>query len=293
MIQKIVFCIVYLGILVTLCMFMYEHNFERTDYEYFPIKINKNISTSTQKHKHFVTYFTKRNNENEETVPSIIINNIASYNFGKLYFFTNTMCDDFMKNFDERVYRAYKNLIPKAFQSDLWRLCVLYKYGGLYTDISLKMVEPVNFFVDFDIVLCEDTNQGDIYNAILFFKYPKHPLLKYWIDNIVLIVEQKKYGDSPLDVTGPTCLGRFIRNFYPIQFKRGINFYKNEKILYLQCKYIEHNIFEMKYNTKIVDENNKTLLQRNKDYKYMKDYFSKKSKTNSYHELWYKKKVFC
>lgn len=197
MIHNVVFCIAYIGVLITLCVFTYHQYFERLDYEYFPIKIKKNIPLSMKKRKHFVTYFTKKNNENEETVPSVIINNIASYNFGKLYFFSNAMCHDFMKSFDDRVYRAYQNLIPKAFQSDLWRLCVLYKYGGLYTDISLKMVEPVDFFVDFDIVLCEDTNKGDIYNAILFFKNPKHPLLKYWIDNIVLIIEKKNMVNPP------------------------------------------------------------------------------------------------
>ena len=52
-------------------------------------------------------------------------------------FYDNNDCDIFIKeNFDERIYNAYCKIIPGAFKADLWRYCVLYKYGGVYVDID-------------------------------------------------------------------------------------------------------------------------------------------------------------
>jgi mannosyltransferase OCH1-like enzyme len=50
-------------------------------------------------------------------------------------FYNNTMCDDFIKNnFDEKIYKAYSMLPIAVMKADLWRYCVIYKYGGIYAD---------------------------------------------------------------------------------------------------------------------------------------------------------------
>ena len=286
----------YCVFVILFIIFNFDYNQKnQIDYEYY--KVNNSLfskkigENSTNFENHFVTYFVARNNENEFIVPSIIYDNLQSYTFGKTYFFTNEMCDDFMKKFDKRVYIAYESLIPKAYRSDLWRLCILYRYGGLYTDISLNITENIDYFKNYDFVLCEDTNKGDIYNALLYFKKPKHPLLKFWIEKIVENIEKKRYGSNALDITGPKCLGKLLLQKYPIQWKHGDIFFKKEKILFLQCKYYKKHILEPGYNTQIF-HNNKVILERNRDYKNMKKYYSKQSKTNSYNDLWNKKKIY-
>jgi mannosyltransferase OCH1-like enzyme len=56
------------------------------------------------------------------------------------YFYTDEMCDVFMKNemsqeFDQ-IYTAYKKLPVAVMKADLWRYCILYKYGGIYADVD-------------------------------------------------------------------------------------------------------------------------------------------------------------
>jgi mannosyltransferase OCH1-like enzyme len=55
-----------------------------------------------------------------------------NYNY---YFYNNSMCDKFMKNnFDEKINNAYFKLPMGVMKADLWRYCIIYKYGGVYAD---------------------------------------------------------------------------------------------------------------------------------------------------------------
>ena len=53
------------------------------------------------------------------------------------YLFCDADCREFIKNeYPPDVLMAYDRLIPTAFKADLWRYCVLYKYGGVYLDVK-------------------------------------------------------------------------------------------------------------------------------------------------------------
>ena len=59
------------------------------------------------------------------------------------YLFNDADCRAFIINeYPPDVLTAYDRLIPTAFKADLWRYCVLYKYGGVYLDIKLAGVSP-------------------------------------------------------------------------------------------------------------------------------------------------------
>jgi hypothetical protein len=59
----------------------------------------------------------------------------------KHYLYDDEDCRQFIKNnFDTEVLNAYDRLIPGAYKADLWRLCVLYKWGGIYLDIKLNCI---------------------------------------------------------------------------------------------------------------------------------------------------------
>ena len=54
------------------------------------------------------------------------------------YLFHDAECRDFIaREYPPDVLMAYDRLIPTAFKADLWRYCVLYKYGGVYLDAKL------------------------------------------------------------------------------------------------------------------------------------------------------------
>ena len=53
------------------------------------------------------------------------------------YLFNDSDCRTFiMREYPPDVLIAYDRLIPTAFKADLWRYCVLYKYGGVYLDVK-------------------------------------------------------------------------------------------------------------------------------------------------------------
>ena len=59
------------------------------------------------------------------------------------YLYDDEMCRNFIKNnFSINILYAFDTLIPGAYKSDLWRLCILYKYGGIYLDIKYSCNEP-------------------------------------------------------------------------------------------------------------------------------------------------------
>ena len=53
------------------------------------------------------------------------------------YLFNDADCRDFVaREYPPDVLMAYDRLMPTAFKADLWRYCVLYKYGGVYLDVK-------------------------------------------------------------------------------------------------------------------------------------------------------------
>jgi len=57
--------------------------------------------------------------------------------------FTNVLydivdCREFIKTYFDNALPAFDKLKPISYKSDLWRLCVLYKYGGVYLDVKFN-----------------------------------------------------------------------------------------------------------------------------------------------------------
>lgn len=120
-------------------------------------------------------------------------------------------CREFIKNnFDINILNTYDKLIPGAYKADLWRYCILYKYGGIYLDIKYI---PVNGFKLLMLLekehYCLDIDNNGIYNAILVC-YPGNQMLWKAINQIVEHVRNKYYGNSCLDPTGPGLLSRYF-----------------------------------------------------------------------------------
>ena len=60
-------------------------------------------------------------------------------------------CREFIKNNTPIYLQSYDRIIPGAFKSDIWRLCVLFETGGLYSDTHIRLINPAmkSFFDNF------------------------------------------------------------------------------------------------------------------------------------------------
>jgi mannosyltransferase OCH1-like enzyme len=127
------------------------------------------------------------------------------------FLFDDDDCRNFIAdNFDGNVLNAFDNIIPGAYKADLWRYCVLYINGGIYLDIKYNCINTFRF-----IELTEkehwvfDIGRHNIYNALIAVK-PKNDICFKCINQIVANVNNKYYGGSCVDPTGPGLVARII-----------------------------------------------------------------------------------
>jgi len=177
------------------------------------------------------------------------------------YLFDDNDCRNFIKdNFDTNVLEAYDKLIPGAYKADLWRYCVLYKYGGIYMDIKFQCI---NGFKLIELTKANHLVRDrplplSIYNALMVSQ-PGSPLLWKAIQRIAINVKKRFYGKCPLEPTGPILLGNVIlrNNLRPnIDLTHhpngGYILYKNKCIISTEYKEYdsERNTLYKKLNTK-------------------------------------------
>ena len=138
-------------------------------------------------------------------------------------------------NFEPEVLNCFKVLNAGAFKADLLRACLLYIHGGVYADIKLKCLVPLDSFLDNDLVLVDEIDkdifasrsQWGIWNGFMA-AIPKHPYFKKVIDRIVKNISNLYYPTKEkelLSITGPILYGKtFVQHFEckDIESRKGV-----------------------------------------------------------------------
>lgn len=94
-------------------------------------------------------------------------------------------------------YDIFINMPIGVMRADLWRYMVIYKYGGVYTDIDTLCLKPISEWVNnkYSAVLSEDDIPGT-YNQITFAAQPGHIILKSVLDLIKNKFINPNYNDK-------------------------------------------------------------------------------------------------
>lgn len=81
-----------------------------------------------------------------DKVPKKVFNNIKKFagNYEYSFFDHNTRYNFIKDNYDKSVLDAYNNLENLAHKSDLFRYCYLYINGGVYLDIKIELLKPLD-----------------------------------------------------------------------------------------------------------------------------------------------------
>jgi len=205
-----------------------------------------------------------------------------------IFWFTNSECDSFLKIYcPERVYDAYRTLVPGAYKADLWRLCILYLYGGVYIDayatphVSLDdmfrgCISEESSFVS----ILDSTSFQAVHNGFIACSR-HHPFIRKTIENIVQNVESRFYGSSSLDITGPVALSKSILSLTK-KSRHKIGWNHNNTFSYYLYRHeygINQNIYKNKL--KILSKYFSLLF-----YLYHKCY------KKGYSKLWKERKVY-
>lgn len=101
--------------------------------------------------------------------------------------------ETFMKeNFSPKIIQTFKRMPLGVMKADMWRYCVLYIHGGIYSDIDSVSIKPIEEWK----IQEEDRIIIGLENDLHFCQWtiisePKHPILKTVIQ---LIVDEAEKG---------------------------------------------------------------------------------------------------
>lgn len=105
------------------------------------------------------------------------------------YFFDDNMSNNFMKKYySGEIYDFYCRLQLAVMKADIWRYCIIYKYGGIYADVDTICKTSPNLFINDCLLSLAPENSTHLCQWI-FSAPPNSPILKYIID---LFVERMK-----------------------------------------------------------------------------------------------------
>lgn len=133
-------------------------------------------------------------------------------------FMDDIRCDQFIKdNFNQEFYNMYKSLPFGVMRADVWRVCVVYVYGGIYVDTDCECIVPISQWINnYSLVVAEEVPNGDIAN-FAFAAEPKHEALLSCINRFIELYK----SDSFMSKTSSTP----IQNFGQYAFSDGVKRY--------------------------------------------------------------------
>lgn len=102
-------------------------------------------------------------------------------------------CGQFIfDHFSEEFYQMYTALPLGVMRADVWRVCVVYIYGGIYSDTDTKCLRPAAEWInpEHDLVVCVETEWGALAN-FTFAAAPRHPALYSVLETFL------RYYNSP------------------------------------------------------------------------------------------------
>lgn len=137
------------------------------------------------------------------------------------FFYSDNDVQDFMNKFFPDIVNDFNRLPIPVMKADLWRYCVIYKYGGIYTDTDtvLNDQKAIDELISSDGKWLVLTPENEMHMCQWTFAAPKKsPLLKAIIDLSVNRIRNsqdfKGLGEHFIHyLTGPECFTDAIINF--------------------------------------------------------------------------------
>ena len=270
-----ILCII--SIIIIIIIIFWVLYYKKTEHMYSN-KIPKNI---------YLCYKTKN-------IPDYIIPNWEKLNPNytvKLY--DNTDCIKFLQDeYGEEYVDIFNYMKDGPIKADLWRVCILYKYGGVYCDID---VEPLVPFIDYmeddiDFLTCISMAKNEL-NPHIIMTIPNNIILKQCIDKYIEKYRNKipyEYWEYSIVYIMASCINdnynqNYNQNYkdnnnnifkYIYNFLFGNKKYLNNEGIYtlynMKCQFIKEidaknlsDIYCMYNNTKILNNRYKEYSPHN------------------------------
>jgi hypothetical protein len=163
------------------------------------------------------------------------------------YFFDQNDREIFIgTHFRENILFAYKSLNHGCIQADIFRLCLMYELGGIYSDIDQVCLKPLNEYIDNDCDIVTGIEQNTPHSSFLAYS-PKNPIMQLALEqsvNRILTNNPLKgpWAGFQSGYAGPVAFDyawKYYHNRYEAQKMIDENNNYNWNLIYLkESKYI-------------------------------------------------------
>ena len=112
-----------------------------------------------------------------------------------MHYFGRNQSIDFVSSFYPQYLSDYLSVNTGAFRADIFRLLVLYSFGGIYNDLGHMFVRSISDVITStdEFVSVKEINNWGIYQSFMA-AYPRHPLIKAMIDYVMDMVHRSCFS---------------------------------------------------------------------------------------------------
>ncbi len=175
-----------------------------------------------------------------KNIPDYIIPNIKKiYPDYEIKLYDDNDCKQFLlDNYGQLYVDIFNFLKDGPIKADFWRVCVLYKYGGIYFDLDLEHIRNLNEIIDNDTDFvtiqthCRFTcfRKNELNPAIIIAKQ-NNKILKQCIDRYI----EKYYNKDPYeywDYSIVSIMTKILNNTIKIESYKSGTYYDKENNKY-------------------------------------------------------------
>lgn len=105
----------------------------------------------------------------------------------------NQECQRFLlEQFGQLHLDVFDYIKDPPIKADFWRVCILYKLGGVYADADIEPLVPISRFLEPGIVFLTVKSHSHNLNPHLIISVPRHAILEKCIDTYLSFYSTKK-----------------------------------------------------------------------------------------------------
>lgn len=188
----------------------------------------------------------------------------------KYHLYDDNDCYNFLlKYYNNDIANIFKYKIKDGpIKSDFWRLCMLYQFGGVYADIDIKPVVPIDDIINKNTTLYTCVNDKELdkfsLNPHFIAVTPKNPIIKMCIDMYIAYNRFKPYSYWGWSIT--KIMYNILNKILNVNvFKEGIYTYSDQIIQLSQeiCPYGDKGIKEL--GTCYIKQKNEIIMYNRDD----------------------------
>lgn len=158
-------------------------------------------------------------------------------------------CKTFLlSEFSQKHLDLFCFLKDGPIRADFWRVCILYKYGGVYADSDIQPLVPINVFLENDVDFLTCTSYGPNFNPNFIMAKPGDEFLKTCIDAYLEMYDTgviySYWGYSIMSIFNRLLILENYKKEDGIYYEANGKKYQVVKEIQAKTFYEDHNIYK-------------------------------------------------